>query len=647
MTKSFNDKLTELLKTDSRFVDDEGELVKAAVIDRAWKIDRELVKLLLSKSEIKAKFFDEIEGHWIFNINTFIEYVSDKNFLANSYTRFRNKIGLTIDGKFLRERGEVSLVWPYKDCVLEGGQTKEEEKRKEIFFNEILAQDEIDRLFDPKVLTNWKRYTVDGEQEVTEINRDENGTIRDNLIIKGNNLLALHTLKKQFRGKVKLIYIDPPYNTGNDSFGYNDNFNHSSWLTFMKNRLEVARELLRDDGSIWINIDDDEAHYLKVLCDDVFGRENFVANIVWQKKYTRANDAKYFSDNHDHIIIFAKKKEMWKLNKLPRTADVDEAYSNPDNHPKGPWKATPLHAKSGTSTKPYTFANGVTWSPPPGTYRRFNDDSMRRMEENNEIWFGNDENQVPQRKSFLVDMSDLTPITIWGYKEVGHNHEAKNEIKSMFVENPFSSPKPERLLQRIIHIATNPADIVLDFFAGSGTTTAVAHKMNRQWITIEQMDYVDDITVERLKKVIGKKAKKDGRMFEELEYDTGGISKSVNWQGGGDFIYCELMKYNEAFMGKIQSAKSSEELVELWKDIAENSFLNWYVNPEIPEEAINDFIEIGKGENGLEKQKKLLAELLNKNQLYVNLSEIDDEDFGVSEEDKKLNRSFYGEAYDD
>jgi adenine-specific DNA-methyltransferase len=552
---------------------------------------------------------------------------------------------LTIDGKFLRERGEVSLVWPYKDCVLEGGQTKEEEKRKEIFFNEILAQDEIDRLFDPKVLTNWKRYTVDGEQEVTEINRDENGTIRDNLIIKGNNLLALHTLKKQFRGKVKLIYIDPPYNTGNDSFGYNDNFNHSSWLTFMKNRLEVARELLRDDGSIWINIDDDEAHYLKVLCDDVFGRENFVANIVWQKKYTRANDAKYFSDNHDHIIIFAKKKEMWKLNKLPRTADVDEAYSNPDNHPKGPWKATPLHAKSGTSTKPYTFANGVTWSPPPGTYRRFNDDSMRRMEENNEIWFGNDENQVPQRKSFLVDMSDLTPITIWGYKEVGHNHEAKNEIKSMFVENPFSSPKPERLLQRIIHIATNPADIVLDFFAGSGTTTAVAHKMNRQWITIEQMDYVDDITVERLKKVIGKKAKKDGRMFEELEYDTGGISKSVNWQGGGDFIYCELMKYNEAFMGKIQSAKSSEELVELWKDIAENSFLNWYVNPEIPEEAINDFIEIGKGENGLEKQKKLLAELLNKNQLYVNLSEIDDEDFGVSEEDKKLNRSFYGEAY--
>lgn len=269
MAKSFNEKLIELLKNDSRFVDDEGELVKAAVIDRAWKIDRDLVKLLLGKPEIKDKFFSEIEGHWIFNINTFIEYVADKNFLANSYTRFRNKIGLNIDGKFLRERGEVSLVWPYKDCVLEGGQTKEEEKRKELFFNEILAQDEIDRLFDPKVLINWKRYTADGEQKVTEIKRDETGTIRENLIIKGNNLLALHTLKKQFRGKVKLIYIDPPYNTGNDSFKYNDSFNHSTWMTFMKNRLEVAKDLLRNDGVIFVECDDNEQAYLKVLMDEI------------------------------------------------------------------------------------------------------------------------------------------------------------------------------------------------------------------------------------------------------------------------------------------------------------------------------------------------------------------------------------------
>jgi len=304
------------------------------------------VKLLLAKPDIKKKFFDEIEGHWIFNINTFIEYISDKNFLANSYTRFRNRIGLNINGKFMRERGEVSLVWPYKDCVLEGGQTKEEEKRKELFFNEILAQDEIDRLFDSKVLTNWKRYTTDGEQKVKEIKRDENGTIKENLIIKGNNLLSLHTLKTRFRGKVKLIYIDPPYNTGNDSFGYNDNFNHSSWLTFMKNRLEVARELLRNDGSIWINIDDDEAHYLKVLCDDVFGRENFVRNVLWQKR-TSPDMRAIIGDAHDHILVFTKKKEHFKqiANRLPKTEKQRSVFKNPDNDPKGLWVSSDFTAQ--------------------------------------------------------------------------------------------------------------------------------------------------------------------------------------------------------------------------------------------------------------------------------------------------------------
>jgi len=326
MTEKFNEKLIEILKTDSRFVDDEGELVKAAVIDRAWKIDRDLVKLMLGDSDIKGKFFDEIEKHWIFNINTFIEYVSDKNFLANSYTRFRNKIGLNIGGKFLRERGEVSLVWPYKDCVLEGGQTREEEKRKEIFFNEILAQDEIDRLFDPKVLTNWKRYTVDGEQKVAEIKRDENGTIRENLIIKGNNLMALHTLKKQFRSKVKLIYIDPPYNTGSDSFGYNDNFNHSSWLTFMKNRLEVAREIMTKEGTIAISIDQNEIAYLLNLLDEIFGKENR-KNIITIKRGS-VTGAKVINPGvvniSEFVIIYSRDFRYWNPNRvyMPKERDV-------------------------------------------------------------------------------------------------------------------------------------------------------------------------------------------------------------------------------------------------------------------------------------------------------------------------------------
>ncbi len=240
---------------------------------------------MLTDPEIKPTFFDEIDEHWVFNYNTFINYISAKNFLANSYTQFRNKIGLNIDGKFLRERGEVSLVWPYKDCVLEGGQTKEEDKRKEIFFNEILAQDEINRMFDPKVLTNWKRHTTEGKQDVAKIQRDDNGIIRENLIIKGNNLIALHILKQQFRGQVKLIYIDPPYNTRNDSFGYNDNFNHSSWLTFMRNRLEVAKTLLRNDGVIFVQCDDSEAAYLKVLMDDVFDDCAYATTIYVQVRY--------------------------------------------------------------------------------------------------------------------------------------------------------------------------------------------------------------------------------------------------------------------------------------------------------------------------------------------------------------------------
>ena len=630
MPKNFNEKLINLLKTAPRFVDEEGELVTAAVIDRAWQIDHDLVRLLLSDKEIETKFFDEIDGRWIFNYNTFIEYIYDKNFLADSYTRFRNRIGLTIDSKFLRERGEVALVWPYKDCVLEGGQTKEEEKRKEIFFNEVLAHDEINRLFDPKVLTNWERYTVDGEQKGTALKRDENGTIRENLIITGNNLLALHTLKQQFRSLVKLIYIDPPYNTGSDSFGYNDSFNHSTWLTFMRNRLEVARELLKDDGSIWINIDDDEAHYLKVLCDDVFGRENFVANVVWQKKYTIANDAKYFSDNHDHILLIAKDKKRLKIKGIGRTEEQDSRYSNPDNDVNGPWMTQPLHAKSGNLTNfSFRFRNGVTWEPPRGTFPRYSKESLERFEIEGRLWFGKAGNAVPRVKKYLKDMRDIRPATIWFHKAVGNNDEANREIKTLITDYNFSTPKPERLLQRIVHIGSDEGDIVLDFFAGSATTAAVAHKMNRQWITIEQMDYVETITIERLKKVIAG--------------EQGGISKSVNWQGGGDFIYCELMPYNQAYIDKIQATQSSEELVALWRDIAENSILNWYVNPELPTEAVDDFIEIGKGEGGLDKQKKLLAELLDKNQLYVNLSEIEDENFGVSEEDKALNRAFYGE----
>ncbi len=662
MARGFSERLIELLKTDARFIDDAGELVKAAVIDRAWKIDHDLVRLLLADADIKAKFFDEIVGHWIFNLNTFIDYISDKNFLADSYTRFRNRIGLNIDGKFLRERGEVSLVWPYKDCVLEGGQTKEEEKRKEIFFNEILAQDEIDRLFDPKALTNWKRYTVDGERKMREIRRDGRGMIRENLIIRGNNLLALHTLRKQFRGKVKLIYIDPPYNTGSDSFGYNDHFNHSSWLTFMKNRLDVTRELLQDEGIIFIHSDDQEMHYLKLVADDIFGKDNFIATVPRKTRSGKSDVPYKLSQDFDWMLMYTKGAS--KKDTLFQRAVSRKYYKTPD-FPDDEWRLSDLTKQTTIQERPksnFTLINprnkqGFSVNPNrswaitvdtvdeylrskkivfPGDYD-FLDlkrPAMRVFKSEEIAKKGDDFDKAYVSSNFLNQaMDELLKSMV--------NKKGTDEIVELFGSKVFAYPKTELLIQRIIEYTTKERDIVLDFHLGSGTTCAVAHKMGRQYIGIEQMEYMETITLERLKKVVGKKVKVEGKPLAELAYDSGGISESVNWRGGGDFIYCELMRYNQAYMDKIQAAHSSAELVGLWQDIAENSFLNWYVNPETPDDAVHDFIAIGQGANGLDKQKRLLAELLNKNQLYVNLSEIDDAEFGVSEEDKALNRAFY------
>jgi len=673
MAKNFSEKLIEILKTDSRFVDDEGELVKAAVIDRAWKIDRELVKLLLGKPEIKKKFFDEIEGHWIFNINTFIEYMSDKNFLANSYTRFCNKIGLTIDGKFLRERGEVSLVWPYKDCVLEGGQTKEEEKRKEIFFNEILAQDEIDRLFDPKVLTNFKRYTPDGEKKVTELQRDENGTIRENLIIKGNNLLTLHTLKKQFRGKVKLIYIDPPYNRGSDSFGYNDSFNHSAWLTFMKNRLEIAHHLLASDGLLMVQCSFHEHAYINVLMNDLLKRDNYLCtfNTLVRHPDRILTGDKEFNDVIEYTLVYRKcypqkmptkseektidayiceVKELSKGKKI-KLGDKDCLYFEPNEYEivEGAANSSKLKLISVRGSlreknssgrfyvkhleslqKKYPFG---TIFKVPGIGDDIHDHRYFHLP-----FEGNKNGGYFQGKPVSKQETQTPYSNFLDYHKEYNNVANEGNV-------PFrNGKKPESYIKFYIDIVTEKGDIVMDFFSGSGTTAAVAHKMGRQFITVEQLDYVEEITVERLKNVIGKRIKKKDKFLDEIEFDSDGISKAVKWQGGGDFIYCELMKYNEIYMDKIQAAKTSKELENIWKEIAENSFLNWYVNPEMPEEAVRDFREIGKTENGLDKQKKLLVELLNKNQLYVNLSEIEDADFKVSEADKKLNREFYGKG---
>jgi len=357
--------------------------------------------------------------------------------------------------------------------------------------------------------------------------------IFDNRLIFGDNLLALKALEQEFTGKVKCVFIDPPYNTGSAFTHYDDGLEHSIWLSLMRDRLEIIRSLLSEDGSLWITIDDNEAHYLKVLCDEVFGRSNFVANAVWQKKYTIANDAKWLSDNHDHVLIYALNKEAWRPFRLERNAEMDERYKNPDNHPKGPWKATPLYAKRTGSEKEqafsFTFKSGYVWSPPKGTSPRFPAEKLRQMDEANEIWFGVKGDSAPSRKTFLSELkiSGTPSPTVWLHVEVGHNHQATEEVKAINPLDSFSTPKPEKLIKRVLELATRPNDLILDSFSGSGTTGAVAHKMGRRWIMVELGEHCHTHILPRLKKVIDAE-------------DEGGITKAVNWKGGGGFRYYQL-----------------------------------------------------------------------------------------------------------
>ena len=610
--------IKSLLSQNEKYCKD-GKLFKNVIVEDALKVEQELLSILLSDDKAIQHFFTEVGKVLVFDKIKFQKFVSNKQFLPDSYTSFKNKIGLTANGEYLTESKEVVLDFPYKDCVLEGGQTKDDQKRKEIFWNGTLAPDEIDRLFEPKALTNFKRYDKKGCNRVDSISLD------DNLIIKGNNLLALHSLKKVYKGKIKLIYIDPPYNTGGDGFNYNDSFNHSSWLTFMKNRLEVAKELLRSDGSIWINIDDREGHYLKVLCDEVMGRDNFIINFIWQKKYSPSNDAKFFSDNHDHILVFAKDKTKFKANLLPRTDEMNKRYKNPDNDPRGDWKPGGFSVK--TYSKEYDYPietpTGKIVYPPDGSCWQTSKDNYLKKLKDNRIWFGTKGDAKPQLKQFLSEVQQgVVAKSIWLYNEVGHNQISRSEILKYFGEFKFSTPKPEGLLKRIIELGTNEGDMILDFFAGSGTTMAVAHKIKRKYIGIEQMDYIETVTVERMKKVI------DG-----LEV---GISNEVNWNGGGDFVYFELLNLNNSFFQIISKAKTKEDLLDIFNVITESPFLSYHLKNQ----NIADFM-LNIKNNEIDTIKKVLFDILDSNMLYLPYSEIEDKDYNISSLDKKLTKLFY------
>lgn len=603
-----------------------GALKRNAVIEDLDNYDKDLMTAILKDDLLHKTYTSKIADVEIFEINKFVDMLRYKEYWEDSFTKYDNKIGLTAGGKYIDDSSDVVLDFPYKDCVLKAGMTKEDVEHSgdadEPFLNETLAKPEIDELFEPKIFINVTKYDKNGKTKASSISDD------DNLIIKGNNLIALYSLEERYAGKVKLIYLDPPYNTSNHDFVYNDNFNHATWLTFMKSRLEIAWKLLSDDGTIWISIDDNESHYMKVLEDSIFGRENFLDEVVWQRAYSPVNLKKTFSRSHDYIQVYAKNNSSEKeLNRLPRSAEANSRYKNPDNDPRGAWKPGDLSVGPAVKENiyPITTPSGRTVLPPNGRSWVYSKDKFNEMIKDNRIWFGKDGINVPSVKRFLSDVKGVVAQTLWTYEEVGHNQDAKREIKKLFNNNSvFTTPKPEKLLRRIITLGSNEKDLVLDFFMGSATTQAVAMKMHRRFIGIEQMDYINTISVPRLQKVIAG--------------EQGGISKAVKWQGGGSFIYAELMEKDQGYIRDLQNAENMDELMNVYSRMKQNGDIDFRVD-------LNKFEASLKAEElpSLEDRKKELIKIIDKNQLYYSYSDIDDESVRdlVTDTDYEFNKSFY------
>jgi adenine-specific DNA-methyltransferase len=575
--------------------------------------------------------------------------------LPDSYTAFRNKIGLASrDGRYLARSGEVVLVWPYKDCILEGGQTRPGERRSEIFHNVILAPEEIDRLLEPKAFTEFRRFNEEGAVPLEGFRRDEEqnrrrglpaDTITDNLIIMGNNLLAMHSLLKEFRGKVKMIYIDPPYNTGNDEFQYNDRFRHSTWLTFMKNRLEVARELLSDDGAIFVQIDDNEQAYLKVMMDEIFGRENFRETIVVKSSTPSGVNAVNVKRGErlfkvkEYILFYSKNpKFRFKPIYVKSPFNRNYRYEVIKNDGKYTVKDLKKILKSDEELEKYALEHYENIYSLEKNNKKAGEKLKKVLRESRNsdevIEFVNSRGNTvlvyrggvltPLRERIVKDSSGThfgTLISDLWDDEIFQSNKTEGGV-----ELP-NAKKPEKLLKRIIELATEPGDIVMDFFMGTGTTCAVAHKMGRQYIGIEQIDYGKNSAVVRLQKVI--------------HGEQTGISPDVGWKGGGDFVYMELMKLNQKYAERIQYA-GDDELLKIWEEMKSNPFLSYRVRTETFEKNEEEFKELTA-----EEKKMILMDMLEHNELYVNFTEIEDEIYGVDEQTLRLNFEFYGVKRDE
>lgn len=657
MQNLYND-LEKLLKEHAAFVVN-GKLNKSRIADAAYKYNETLLQTLLSHQGLKKQFFQEVAGATIFLQRDFLNFLSNKTFLKDSYTEYKNQIGLQDEkGEYFRENKDVVLVFPYKDCVLEGGQDKEEQKRDEIFYNETLAPDEITRLFDTKALTNFKLYDSKGEHKLTA--KSETDFSQQNLIIKGNNLLALHSLKKikSIAGQVKLIYIDPPYNTGNDSFHYNDKFNHSTWLVFMKNRLEMAKELLKAEGVICINIDDKEAFYLKALADEIFGRENFLTNIIVKTSdpsgHKTVNPAPY--SQSEYVLMYAKNKRKYKYDIYYIPSSYDSGYSKYIPNIQDDFTKWEIKSLTETIANEHGYATTKEAKKTLGKYVFASYVADFALEKREQVFqltaiaddAGKDIVSIRDKSKdipdtiFKVGRENKEPVYIFEGRQMyfysskvkfidGELTPAKpltniwtdiayNGIANEGGVSLKNGKKPEKLLRRILDITTKEGELVLDFHLGSGTTGAVAHKMKRRYIGIEQLEYERNGSVTRLNNVING--------------DATGISKTVNWQGGGSFVYAELKRYNQFYIDEIEKAKDTKALRKLYEQMKEEAFFRIEVDHS---KWDNGYFE----KLALKEQKEFLAECLDKNHLYVNLTEMEDAHYKMSKDEIALNKKFY------
>lgn len=623
-----------LLLEKKEFFSKDGSLLRNLVIEKGLKLDPELLDLLISHNRIKEHFFTQIGEILVFDKEKFLQFVNNKQFLPDSYTAFKNKIGLSDDGgnTLISQNQDVELVWPFKDCVLEGGQKTENNKREEIFWNTILAPDDITRLLEPKIQTNWKRYTAAGPNRLHKINKSEN------YIIKGNNLLVLYSLLPKFRGKIKLIYADPPYNTGGatDTFAYNNNFKHSTWLTFMKNRINVAKDLLREDGFLVVTIDHNELFYLGSMLDELLGRDNRVGIVTIYINPKGRQHERFFSAATEYMLVYAKNIDKAQFRKVTIDEEKSKTFDLQDEN--GNYRLQDfIRVRTSTLRKhkpdfwypiyvsqnldditleektdyykvlPINNGKEYSWKTIPSTFKE-------RNKENNYVAVI--ENGKVKIKHKYYEQQVLK--NIWTNKKYFPEFQGTNLLKEIIGKNNFSYPKSLYAVKDTIKIMTSGDDIILDFFAGSGTTGHAVLELNREdggnrkFILCEQLDYIHDITIKRVKNIL-------------MESES------------NNFIYFELFKWNEDFAKKIKEAKGKAVLQNIWEDMKKKAHISYKVDMKSIDENADEYLDLS-----LDNQKIFLLEVLDKNLMYAPFSEIDDVEYGVSEADKRLNRQFYG-----